>query len=143
MDFFGTQEDLIANLGCSSASNQDCSKRRDTTGNDATILFRWVLLSAAIEVLKVRSDACGPLEKSPDGIFKDVRFSPHREFWPFLGPLVFSMFLLHNEFWPFLGLPLPLTFHKVNNDGQSIFWEAEGGPPKRKTRGNKTRLKPV
>ena len=31
--------------------------------------------------------------------------SPHVELWPFLGTLIFSMFLLHNEFWPFLVSP--------------------------------------
>ena len=37
------------------------------------------------------------------------------------------MFLPHNEFWPFLGSPSPLTFHKVNNDGQTNFWGRKGG----------------
>ena len=30
---------------------------------------------------------------------------PHIEFWPFSGPLVFSMFSPHNEFGPFWGPP--------------------------------------
>ena len=28
--------------------------------------------------------------------------------------------------------PSPLTFHKVNNDGQSIFWAAEGETTEKK-----------
>ena len=64
MDFLGLKKICLRTdgepaSGALSASNQDCSKRRDTAGNDAAILefFRWVLLNAAIEVLKVRSDA--------------------------------------------------------------------------------------
>ena len=63
------------------------------------------------------------------GIFKDVRFY---HILAILGPLVFSMFLPHNEFWPFLGLPSPLTFHKVNNDGQSILLGAGGETTEKK-----------
>ena len=68
--FLGTQEDLFANrrktcLGCSGASNLDCSKRRDSwKRRHDTRVLRWVLLNAAIEVLKVRSDACGSLSRS-------------------------------------------------------------------------------
>ena len=59
-----------------------------------------------------------------DGIIKDVRFYPM---------LNFVLFLFLDVFGP----PSPLTFHDVNNDGQSIFSGVEGDHPKR-TRGNKT-----
>ena len=59
------------------------------------------------------------------GTFKDVRFFPMLNFGHFLGPLIFSMFSPHHEFWPFLGLSSPSTFHNVKNHGGG---GAEGEP---------------
>ena len=62
-----------------------------------------------------------PGRKPPStAYFKDVRFYP---------------ILNLGHFW---ASPSPLTFHNVNNDGQSILGGAEGGPRKRRTRGNIT-----
>ena len=46
------------------------------------------------------------------------------------------MFLPHKEFWPFLGPTSLLTFHNVNNDGQSILGSggAGGGTTEKKDR---------
>ena len=50
---------------------------------------------------------------------------PRNEFWPFLGPLIFSMFLPPNEFWPFLDRSSQLTFHNFKIHGgvsRTCFW---------------------
>ena len=56
------------------------------------------------------------------GRFKDFRFYTTLNFGFFLGPPIFSMFLLHGEFWPFLApSPSPRCLGFTANFGTPLF----------------------